>query len=188
MRKVLVFLTLAVLVTVVSCVKDGGLFPGEKETTYTVKEARAFFEEFVGGTRSSGDERALFGFGLSPDWRAAKGSNNDELFSIDVPAISPGRVVIAWRGDCRYYVHVAQKLVMVKRGCDGQQGAYLLTLIPEQSYSPWHEQMDAMSFVNTGCKSGYSGLAVYTLAASERIMRVDRYVGGVKVEGHGMFG
>ncbi|MCL2562301.1 MAG: hypothetical protein FWE10_08320 [Rikenellaceae bacterium] len=193
MKKGLLLLTLAVLMGVVSCVKDVVFSSEEQEMTYTAKEARAFFEEYVKSydthrSRNSGNNVSLFEFHLSPDWRSAKGSNNDELFSIDVPTISPGRTVLAWRGNNLYYVHVVQKLVMVKRSSDEQQGAYLLTLIPEQGYARWYKQMDASVFVNTGDKAGYSGLAVYTLALTDQIMRVDRYVDGLKVEGYGLFG
>ncbi|MCL2562350.1 MAG: hypothetical protein FWE10_08570 [Rikenellaceae bacterium] len=174
---------------VVSRVNDAGLGPDVKETTYTVEEARMFFERFVKGAAAIGsDELSLFGFELSPNWHAARFSRTDETLSVDIPTVSPGRTVLAWREGDPGYVYVAQKLVIVKRSHDGQQGAYLLTLIPEQSYSHMHNKMDAEIFLNFGYKSGFSGLAIYTLAVDQRIMRVDRYEEGVKVEGYGLFG
>ena len=193
MQKFPLFLIFAVLLLagIVSCVDEADRSPAGKETTYTAKEAMAFFEEYMespGISRSLGDGISLFGFDLAPDWRSARTSNNGGLFSVDVPTLSPERMILAWRGDDYRYVHVAQKLVMVKRSSDEQQGAYVLTLIPDQSYAPWWHRMDASVFVNTGDKGGYSGLAVYTSALTDRVMRVDRYENGVMVEGYGLFG
>lgn len=161
----------------------------------SVEEARLFFEDHAGRfsqvTRSGNLKQ---GFNLNPgefapNWEKARISQFNKLASVDVPIASDYRYR-ALRSRFRngrteiQEVDIVQKLVVVKDLKTDSLGSYILTLIPDPSYTARHRDVDLCeTFLNTGDKGEFSGIAIYTESSWGILVRVNRYRDGKKTAG-----
>ncbi len=188
------FILLPLLYT--SCVQEHGeMNTSRKEArALTVEEARQFFENRAEHyfTRSDVPRQNFKGLNpgeFTPNWDKAKISQLHDVASVDVPIAASyrfraiGSTFSNGRSGVRS-VDVAQKLVVVKNLTTDSLGSYILTLIPNPAYASRHKGSDlCATFLNTGDKGKFSGIAIYTESVSGMLVRINQYRKGQKVRG-----
>ncbi len=163
----------------------------EKEAAFTIDEAQEIFESAYTSklTKSGGETHRtnLSPGDFTPLWETGIYESYETAASYDV-RISAGRKAKALRvGECgtstfAQQVNVYQKIVVVKSTESGNSDSYVLSLIPDAGYD--YGSRILTDFVNMKkVKGRFTGLAVYTTLVDNNILRVDRYVSGLKEDG-----
>lgn len=192
--KIVIRLLGVVLLMLASCTRDpADTNPRNKDLgALSVEEARLFFENHAGRfSRTTRSGKLKQGFTdlnpgeFAPNWDKARISQFNKLASVDVP-IASGYRYCAVRSRFRngrteiQTVDIVQKLLVVKDLKTDSLGSYILTLIPDPSYTARHRDADLCEiFLNTGDKGEFSGIAIYT----ESSLGINRYRSGKKTNG-----
>ncbi len=161
---------------------------------FTLQEAKAYFtmqlEENEISTRAGKkmSKTSLSPQDFTPKWNNAVGSAQRTLASYDISIETNTRYqVMSYDfkdGIARVNVVPAfQKLVIVKDAETGVLGQYILTLVPTKDCYVKHKKNICDLFVNCSDKARFSGVAIYTNPLNGRLVRVNRYIGGVKMQG-----
>lgn len=161
---------------------------------FTLEEAKAFFEMKITEkeTRTRAGKKmsntSLSPEDFTPKWNNAVGSSQNNLACYDMTIQTNTRYqVMSYDfkdGTARVSVVLAsQKLVIVKDAETGALGQYILTLIPSKDFYVKHKNNICDLFINCSDKACFSGAAIYTDPLNGRIIRADRYVDGLKIQG-----
>lgn len=161
---------------------------------FTLEEAKAFFEMKITEkeTRTRAGKKmsntSLSPEDFTPKWSNAVGSSQNNLACYDMTIQTNTRYqVMSYDfkdGTARVSVVLAsQKLVIVKDAETGALGQYILTLIPSKDFYVKHKNNICDLFINCSDKACFSGAAIYTDPLNGRIIRADRYIDGLKIQG-----
>lgn len=161
---------------------------------FTLEEAKAFFEMKITEkeTRTRAGKKmsntSLSPEDFTPKWNNAVGSSQNNLACYDMTIQTNTRYqVMSYDfkdGTARVnVVPASQKLVIVKDAETEALGQYILTLIPSKDFYVKHKNNICDLFINCSDKAYFSGVAIYTDPLNGRIIRADRYVDGLKIQG-----
>lgn len=161
---------------------------------FTLEEAKAFFEMKITEkeTRTRAGKKmsntSLSPEDFTPKWNNAVGSSQNNLACYDMTIHTNTRYqVMSYDfkdGTARVnVVPASQKLVIVKDADTEALGQYILTLIPSKDFYVKHKNNICDLFINCSDKACFSGAAIYTDPLNGRIIRADRYIDGLKIQG-----
>lgn len=202
-RKSLLFYALSAVVAgsvFWACRKDLRSETGMQDDALTVEQARAFFENTVAPTKTSGYLSSGRSAGgdlnpgeMTPLWnRSHSATLNYYVDGVDVEIDADYRYCAVFNevtaeGDTvRHTVELVQKLVVNRwRNHPRWLGlyAYIATIIPAPQYYARHKDF-GRRFVNLGDKGDFSGFVIYHTLSGE-FVNADRYDGG-KDDGAGV--
>lgn len=196
LTKITIQLLVLLPLLLISCIQEHGEADTSRKDTeaFSVAEAHRFFENHTEHyfTRSGIPQqnfKRLNPGDFMPNWDKAKISQLHDLASVDVPIAASyrfraiGCTFSNGRSEVRS-VDVTQKLVVVKNLTTDSLGSYILTLIPNPAYATRHKGLNlCATFLNTGDKGKFSGIAIYTESVSGMLIRINQYRNGQKVRG-----
>lgn len=190
-----VIIWFAVLLSVCSClnISEAGFErASDNNPSFSIEEAKEIFERqylsSVTKTEAGKSDFSKFAPGdFTPRWEQGKYSASCNKSGYDVPILADRRIVsvkVKYWGNMpkAYKENVHQRLVVMRDNENRIDICYILTLIPDR-------QLDVLTggyddFITFGSKKGrFSGLAVYTMVGTNELVRVSRYVDGVKTDG-----
>lgn len=155
----------------------------------SINDAKIFFEQQI---QNNPDARAIKSKGLypgdyTPQWENAQTSQNKYVGSVDVPII-PQYGFKAVRSEMKngiakaYIVPIIQKLVIVKGKKSEKLSPYLLTLIPDNVYYSKNKNSLQKKYLNSG-ETDFNGIAIYFDIQTRYIIRVEKFVDGIRKKG-----
>lgn len=159
---------------------------------FSLQEAKEFYEKQIAqpvNTRARNENKKCISPGdFLPEWAKAKASSINNLGCYDIPIKSNYNYkaiysVYKYGKASAHIVNAYQKLIVVKNMSTNKLGQYILTLIPDKEYDAEYKYQVSERFTNCADKGGFSGVAIYTIPKLELIIRVNRYVNGVKESG-----
>lgn len=157
----------------------------------SLKEAKAYFGETmqkVPMERAMGTPSSLVPKEFTPIWEKAISSTQDNLSCLNVPIQSGVRYKAKYTANLGAtkkgeIVNVYQKLIIVKDIKNQAVGQYLLSLIPDKRYEAKFKRAVGEKFISCGEKSGFSGIAIYSIPQFNAIFKVVVYADGKIVRG-----
>lgn len=193
-----VLCVMAILIVTVNCtdeelVKSPSLSQTDMKG-FTLQEAKDFFEKKMmqgsTNTRTGGkmSKTSLSPQGFTPKWDNVVGSAQRNLAGYDISIETNTRYQVTsydFKGGVARVsvVPVSQKLIIVKDVETEALGQYILTLIPTKDCYVKHKKNICDLFINCSDKACFSGVAIYTNPLNGRLVRVNRYIDGVKMQG-----
>lgn len=193
-----VLCVMAILIITVNCtdeelVKSPSLSQTDMKD-FTLQEAKDFFEKKMmqgsTNTRIGGkmSKTSLSPQDFTPKWDNVVGSAQRNLAGYDISIKTNTRYQVTsydFKGGVARVsvVPVSQKLIIVKDVETEALGQYILTLIPTKDCYVKHKKNICDLFVNCSDKARFSGVAIYTNPLNGRLVRVNRYIDGVKMQG-----
>ncbi len=193
-----VLCVMVILIVTVNCTDEELVKSSTQSQTdmkgFTLQEARDFFEKKImqgsTSTRTGGkmSKTSLSPQDFTPKWDNAVGSAQRNLAGYDISIETTTRYQVTsydFKGGVARVsvVPVFQKLVIVKDVETEALGQYILTLIPTKDCYVKHKKNICDLFVNCSDKARFSGVAIYTNPLNGRLVRVNRYIDGVKMQG-----
>lgn len=193
-----VLCVMAILIVTVNCtdeelVKSPSLSQTDMKG-FTLQEAKDFFEKKMmqgsTNTRTGGkmSKTSLSPQDFTPKWDNVVGSAQRNLAGYDISIETNTRYQVTsydFKGGVARVsvVPVSQKLIIVKDVETEALGQYILTLIPTKDCYVKHKKNICDLFINCSDKACFSGVAIYTNPLNGRLVRVNRYIDGVKMQG-----
>lgn len=190
-----VIICFVVLLSVCSCLnvsETGFERASDNNPSFSIEEAKEIFERqylsSVTKTEVGKSDFSKFAPGdFTPRWELGKYSASCNKSGYDVPILADRRIVsvkVKYWGNMpkAYKENVHQRLVVMRDNENRIDMCYILTLIPDR-------QLDVLTggyddFITFGSRKGrFCGLAVYTMVGTNELVRVSRYVDGVKTDG-----
>ena len=161
--------------------------------SFSIEEAKDIFEvqysRTVSKTKSMAETSVsmLSPGDFTPQWEDSRYSELSGKSGYDVPIIADKKLyavrVMYYGNDAKAYkMEMPQRLLVMRDKESGTDFCYIQTLVPEKNSAAGSNTLK--EFVTFGqTKGGFSGLAIYTIPASDKIVRVSRYIDGKKVCG-----
>ena len=189
MKQIYLFVLLVAMAVALntSCSEQAD-FPKLEDTEITAKfdvklAKEAFVRDYTAAVEARGETTraqnqiyyTLADTDYTPLWDKAKNTENDHVWSIDVPLYSVSGA-FASDTDGENMRMATQKLVFTKSKKDNNVYSYLLTLCPDVACAEKYSNLNDV-FTHLGDCSKFSGLAIYTSLAGE-LVAVGKYVNG----------
>ena len=160
---------------------------------FSIEEAKEIFEmQYSKTVAEISTENTSFESELSPGeftplWKKSKYSAASGKSGYDVPLITSRKlhaVRVSYYGNeaKAYKVDMLQRLLVMKDKESGAGYCYIQTMIPDKSSSTG--KVTSNDFVTFGQHNdNFSGLVIYTIPGSDKVIRVSKYNDGLKVDG-----
>lgn len=159
------------------------------EESFTVEEARNFFENYVSShavTRSDDGFNGLIPGDFAVNWDDAMSSSRQNYHNIEF-TINAEFSFIVFRSEFEggmthpYTVPAYQKLVSVKNSQQDRLSNYVMTIIPDKEYASKFKNFDPQRFAIYGDHGDFSGYIVYSTIDTESIpVQITRFKLGQK--------
>lgn len=184
-------LLVALCLSFMACIKqdDGQQQQSSPKCSFTIDEAKAFFESQQASTTRVGEKAAPLSPGdFTPLWAHAQTAQDRQLSSVHIPITSQYRYQVI-RNEYKngsvsaHNVCVTQKLIVVKGHTNNAMTQYMVTLIPDYTYYTKHKGEIDTEFLTIEAISDFSGIVIYTHPILRIIVRVNQYRKGAKIAG-----
>ena len=160
----------------------------ESKETFTIEEAREFFENDYSGkvTKTSGGQAGGFTMGdFTPLWDEAVGTRSGKHVAYDVEIIADYRISVikaefGSNGAKAERMQVTQKLVVMKNTGSGRMTSCIMSLIPDVGQT---KRKDIEGFHSLKRDGNFSGTVVYSSVIDGALIRVQKFKSGKKIDG-----
>ena len=160
----------------------------ESKETFTIEEAREFFENDYSGkvTKTSGGQAGGFTMGdFTPLWDKVVGTRSGRHAAYDVEIIADYRIFaikaeFGSNGAKAERMQVTQKLVVMKNTGSGRMTSCIMTLIPDVGQD---KRKDIEGFHSLKRDGNFSGTVVYSSVIDGALIRVQKFKSGKKIDG-----
>lgn len=181
-----------------SCVHDDitDVTVRNSEESFTVEEARAFFENYVSTlavTRSDVGSNSLIPGDFAVNWDDAMFSSRQNYHNIEF-TINAEYSYYVVRSEFEngithpYTVPAYQKLVSVKNSQRDRLSNYIMTIIPDKEYVSKFKNFNPQRFAIYGDHADFSGFIIYSTIASRSVpVQVTHYKSGRKILDYSIF-
>ncbi|MDR0754668.1 MAG: hypothetical protein LBF04_04690 [Prevotellaceae bacterium] len=167
----LLIVVIIIMISIISCYDS--LYNNNKDNIYkdklTVTEVKDVFRqkirdyETVKMNRHTKVAKSFFPEDYTPQWNKAVMSENEYIWSMDIPILTSNRLMVISRGKTdTIYTPVPQKLVIIKNKESGEKYMFILTLIPDIDCSAKFKNGVEKTYTHVGDVSNFTGIAVYS--------------------------
>jgi hypothetical protein len=141
---------------------------GDKKTL-SVTEAKDVFRQKVRDyeklktQRQVNTKKTFFPDDYTPQWNKAVRSENEYIWSMDIPILTNKRLMVTHREKTdTIYIPASQKLVIIKNKESGKKYMYILTLMPDKECGSKFKNNIEKTYTHAGNVSNFTGIAVYS--------------------------
>lgn len=160
---------------------DDGILASNENGQFTISQAKEYYETTFPKTKSHNLVNEFLCTDFTPLWESAKHSITGNIESIDVPIDKKVNFIMRKGRD---FVLTPQRLTIIKDNSTEIASSFLTTFIPDAKFLKTYNisNYDPKSFETSGNKGNYSGLVIYTPTTNSKIVLINVYKNGKKID------